>query len=127
MRDTPSWSYSNHFTSLYTYLLDDNDDDDSISVTESVCEMIATVVAPKPPQPSPKPPPTPWRRLKHWERRLPRKLVISSDSSHCLTIPVELESTINASLVSGKALVDSGATSMGYADAEFVNKNSLPT
>ena len=107
MRDTPSWSYSNHFAPLYTYLLDDNDDDDSVSVTESVCEMIATVVAPKPPQPSPKPPPTPWQCLKHWESCLPYKLIISSGSSCCLTIPVELDLTINASLVSGKVLVDS--------------------
>ena len=56
----PSWSYSNHFTPLYMYLLNDNDDYDSASVTESVCEMIATVVTPKPPQLSPKTLPTPW-------------------------------------------------------------------
>ena len=60
----PSWSYSNHFAPLYTYLLDDDDNDDAVSISESVCEMIATVMTPKPcqplSQPPPKTPPTPW-------------------------------------------------------------------
>ena len=67
-------------------------------------------------------------RKARFERRLPRKLVIGSTlGNRSLHIQIELESTSDSRRISTLALVDSGATSLGYADGDYVQKNHLPT
>lgn len=69
----------------------------------------------------------PRPRLQKWERRLPQRLVIAAEpSARSLSLRVELESTSNGTVVVTDTLVDSGATSMGYADQDFVVKNNIP-
>ena len=118
MNDTPSWFHTNRFACLSIDNTTDDDDSDSLySVSESTCEVIEAVLCP-PPKP---PKPFPYRRLKRWEKRLPRRLVVAATGdARSLNIRIELISSVNSSRVSTMAMVDSGATNMGYVDVDFV-------
>lgn len=67
------------------------------------------------------------RRSTRSERRLPKKLWVAGDNGLSLTISVELESPHNTAIVSTSAMVDSGATSMGYMDVDYISKIGFPT
>ncbi|KAF7346028.1 hypothetical protein MSAN_01828800 [Mycena sanguinolenta] len=68
-------------------------------------------------------------RLSRLERRLPRTLQARTveTTAPSLRIRVELQSTVNQRILATNALVDSGATSLGYADTDFVTQNRIPT
>jgi RNase H-like domain found in reverse transcriptase/Reverse transcriptase (RNA-dependent DNA polymerase)/Integrase zinc binding domain/Chromo (CHRromatin Organisation MOdifier) domain len=75
--------------------------------------------------------PTNPRRCEHvrrtrWERRLPRKYVISSDSSNSLEIDIEIETTDTNAKRRTKALVDCGATGL-FIDSEYARTNNVTT
>ncbi|KAF7377638.1 hypothetical protein MSAN_00186600 [Mycena sanguinolenta] len=68
-------------------------------------------------------------RLSRLERRLPRTLQARTveTTAPLSRIRVELQSTVNQRILATNALVDSGATSLGYADTDFVTQNRIPT
>jgi hypothetical protein len=76
------------------------------------------------------PPPKPTKceriRLSRWEKRLPRKYIISSDGSTSLNINVEVETTDTNIKRCTKALVDCGANGL-FIDSEYVLANSITT
>ena len=108
--------------------------DDNMHISSLSCRPSAKIepsaVPPSPPPVAPPPPPdAPRVKLTKLERRLPRRLVVNATESSptSLRIRVELQSVIDQRKVSTQALVDSGATSLGYADADFVAQNGIPT
>ena len=108
--------------------------DDNMHISSLSCRPSAKIeppaVPPSPPPVAPPPPPdVPRVKLTKLERRLPRRLVVNATESSptSLRIRVELQSVIDQRKVSTQALVDSGATSLGYADADFVAQNGIPT
>ena len=68
-------------------------------------------------------------RRSRLERRLPRRLELraTENASSSLRIRVELQSAVNECLVSTMALIDSGATSIGFADKDFIARSNIPT
>ena len=78
-------------------------------------------------EPPPELPQPRFMRLPAFERRLPRKYIISTTpSSKSLQIKVSLQTTDTADIVSGPALDDCGATGQ-FIDWEFVKKHRLTT
>jgi hypothetical protein len=94
---TPPLSTSNCFNVFEVYSVEDNS-------TDLTDEMTAQDV-----QPTPAPPlatPTHQVRLKHWERRLPRKYVIATTpSANSLKIKVEIVTTDTQEAKSVEALL----------------------
>ena len=76
-------------------------------------------------------PPPPTQRCDHvrrtrWEKRLPKKYIISSDSSNSLDIDVEIETTDTGVKHKTKALVDCGATGL-FIDLDYARANNINT
>jgi hypothetical protein len=74
----------------------------------------------------PLPPKCECIRRTRWEKRLPRKYIISSDSTNSLDIDVEIETTDTSARHRTKALVDCGATGL-FIDTGYVRANSITT
>jgi len=88
---------------------------------------VKDVQDPPPLSSSPSKPPKCERiRRARWEKRLPSKYIISSDSTTSLDIDVEIETTDTNIKRRTKALVDCGATGL-FIDTEYVRANSITT
>ncbi|KAF7313209.1 hypothetical protein MKEN_01007400 [Mycena kentingensis (nom. inval.)] len=67
-------------------------------------------------------------RLSRMERRLPRSITLAAvNPATSLRIRVELQSTVTQRIVSDFALIDCGATGLGYVDTAFVIERGIPT
>ena len=65
--------------------------------------------------------------LKRWERRLPKKYVVSAiPSVNSLDLKVEIETLDSGILISTNSLVDSGAEGM-FLDSTWVHANNINT
>ena len=65
-------------------------------------------------------------RRKRWERLLPRKYIISSDSSKSLELETEIETTDTGIRRRTKGLLDSGADGL-FMDKGYVQTNDITT
>src|ERR1700723_2684943 len=72
-------------------------------------------------------PATRRKRIRAWERSLPKKYIIAAiPSQHSLSIDIEIEMTDTSLKRCLQALVDCGATGM-FIDQKFVEINDIPT
>src|SRR6202142_1860571 len=67
------------------------------------------------------------KRIRAWERSLPKKYIIAAiPSQHSLSIDIEIKTTDNSLKRCLQALVDCGMTGM-FIDQKFVETNDIPT
>jgi hypothetical protein len=79
------------------------------------------------PQPSPPPQKVARICLANWERRLPKKFIITTTpSKNSLNIDVEIETMDTAMKRNINVLVDCGATGL-FVDTEYVCSNNIST
>lgn len=121
----PSWVTQGHLAVLTSGSDIDHDNNSTHSMSKSTCEVIQAMSTKQPPK---HPNHTPYRHRQHWERHLPQRLTVAAISNtRSLNIQIELTSTDNSTKILTMAMVDSGATHMGYVDADFVQENEIPT
>ena len=127
MRRTPPWIAQNRFECLTVEQYDD----------APFSETISAVPPEPPPVPIPpsEPPPIPTplveipqgRRPPKSEKRIPTKLWLAADNLRHLAISVELESPHTMAKIATTAMIDSGATNIGFIDRDFVAQSGFPT
>ena len=121
MKDTPMRLDNNYFAPLYNMVEDYEYDSVSTPLVTKVIEDVPSAQSPvgKPPR---------HPRLSRLERRLPNRMIAAATrkSSDSLLIRVELQSAVDQRIVSTDALIDSGATSLGYVDKDFAAESGLP-
>src|SRR5215475_2256717 len=72
-------------------------------------------------------PPSKKARLRKWERKLPRRYVISAiPSQNSIELPVQVQTTDTGEVLNPKALLDCGATGQ-FIDRDYVKENRLTT
>ncbi len=111
MKDAPPLrDVNNRFTVLTIQEIDDSEPE----VAPKPAEFLTT--------------PKTKSRRKHWERRLPNRLVIAvtEPGPRALHVKLELETVDTAETRQVRALVDSGATGM-FIDSKYVRTNGLTT
>lgn len=123
MRCTPPWVARNRFERL----------------TVEQCPDVPETIPAVPPKPLISDPPIPptvltplielprGRRPTGSEKRIPDKLWLAADNLRHLGISVELESPHNMAKLVTTAMIDSGATNIGFIDRDFVVKSGFPT
>ena len=121
MNCTPLLSTSNHYALPDVDLVEENSTGPSKPTDEAT---IVTDVQLTPPAPSHQVyPPC----LKQWERRLPRRYVVTSTPlENSLHLKVEIVTTDTQQLISFMALLDCGATGI-FVDQGFVDQNGITT
>src|ERR1700761_2377603 len=112
---------NNYFAPLYNMVEDYEYDSVSTPLVTKVIEDVPSAQSPvgKPPR---------HPRLSRLERRLPNRMIAAATrkSSDSLLIRVELQSAVDQRIVSTDALIDSGATSIGYVDKDYAAESGLP-
>ena len=119
MNGMPLLSSHNRYAPLSVDTIENDSSD------ESDCVKDVQDSPPLPPSPS-KPPKCERIQRAHWEKCLPSKYIISSDSTTSLDIDVEIETTDTNIKRRTKALVDCSATGL-FIDTEYVCANSITT
>src|SRR5882757_7266230 len=111
---TPPLSTSNHFDVLEVYSVEDNSTDLTDEMTAQDVQQTPT---------TPKASPTYPIRLKHWERQLPRKYVVTATpSANSLNIKVKIVTTDTQETKSVKALLDCRAEGL-FINQDYIWKN----